>query len=129
MAGSVAVYYRSFIFSERIDRIIKHTIHQFCIRTCAYRPALYCAIKTVNYWRQIDLACRKLELGNISQPLGRPARKFLPRRFSSASLLTSTCPDTAIIIAYYFGKVSKPCTVRKSDGLTTNHRCDRDRDV
>lgn len=69
MAASVAVYHRSFMFSERIDRIIQHGIHQFCIRPCSYGPAHHLAIKTVNDWRQVDLAGRKLELSNIGQPL------------------------------------------------------------
>ncbi|MHC2599048.1 hypothetical protein ACVLVH_004731 [Kluyvera sp. 1366] len=69
MAVYVAVYHRPFMFSERIDRIIQHGIHQFCIRPCSYGPAHHFAIKTVDDWRQVDLAGRKLELGYIGQPL------------------------------------------------------------
>lgn len=69
MAASVAVYHRFFIFSERIERVVEHAIHQFRVRTFSYRPAHHFAIKTVDYGRQIDLALRQVELSNISQPL------------------------------------------------------------
>lgn len=62
MAASVAVHHRFFIFSERIERVVEHAIHPFCVRTCSYRPAHHFAIKTVDYGRQIDLARRQVEL-------------------------------------------------------------------
>ncbi|SLY51172.1 putative alcohol dehydrogenase class III [Klebsiella variicola] len=69
MATAVAVYHRFVICAERADRIIKHGIHQRCIRVCSYRPAHYLAIKAVDNRRQIHFSSRKLEPGNIGQPL------------------------------------------------------------
>jgi hypothetical protein len=69
IAAPIVVYHRCPIFSERIDRIFQHGVHQFCTRQCSYRLAHNFAIKTVDDWRQIDLAGQKLELGNIRQPL------------------------------------------------------------
>lgn len=69
MATAVAVYHWFVIFVECIERFIKHGIHQIRVRACSYRPANYVTIKTVDNRRQIDLTCRKLELGDIGQPL------------------------------------------------------------
>lgn len=69
MATAVAVYHRFVICAERADRIIEHGIHQRCVWACSYRPAHYLAIKAVDNRRQIHFSSRKLELGNIGQPL------------------------------------------------------------
>lgn len=86
MATAVAVYHRFVICAERADRIIEHGIHQRCVRACSYRPAHYLAIKAVDNRRQIHFSSRKLELGNIGQPLsfGLQELKSRASRFSGA---------------------------------------------
>jgi len=64
------VDHRPFIaVSDRLDALIQHGIHKFGIGPRAYCPAHHKTIEAVDQRRQIHLAGRDLDFGNVGEPL------------------------------------------------------------
>ncbi|MPN27915.1 hypothetical protein SDC9_175349 [bioreactor metagenome] len=53
---------------DGLDGCIQHGVDQLCIRTRADGPAHHHPVEAIDDRRQVDLACRDLELRDVGQP-------------------------------------------------------------